>query len=86
MPTIQNPRPPAWNAKPEAQTKTRRAYRRRQDNSKQRASQVEVEPITIPLIATNAQTNSKLFHSKDLFQNCLLAYIYPKLIHVHAPT
>ena len=41
MPTIQNPHPPVWNAKPEAQTKTRRSYRRRQDNSKHRASQVE---------------------------------------------
>ena len=74
MPTIQNPRPSVWNAKPKEQTKTGRPYRRRQDYSKWCASQVE--PITIPLIATNVQTNSKLFHKKDLFQN-LLAYFYP---------
>ena len=52
MPTIQNPRPSVWNAKPKEQTKTGRPYRRRQDNYKHRASQVEVEPITNPLIAS----------------------------------
>ena len=76
MPTIQNPRPSVWNAKPEAQTKTRRPYRRRQDNSKWHASQVKP-------IEHSIQTNSKLFHPKDLFQNCSL---FLPQTHVHAPT
>ena len=58
MPTIQNPRPSVWNAKPEAQTKTRRPYRRRQDNSKWHASQVE--PITNPLIANRHKCPNEL--------------------------